>query len=95
VLAPGHGPLVTDPQSKLTQYIDHRLARENALLAALDAGERTIDQLVATVWADAPAMLRPAVEVTLAAHLDKLDEEERLPAGVERPQWPVSWLDHA
>ena len=94
-LAPGHGPLVTDPQTKLTQYIDHRLARETALLAALGGGARTIDQLVADVWADAPAMLRPAVEVTLAAHLDKLDEEGRLPEGVERPQWPVAWLDHA
>jgi len=95
VLAPGHGPEVTDPQAKLTQYIEHRLARERALLAALDAGGRTIDQLVADVWADAPAMLRPAVELTLAAHLDKLDEEGRLPDGVERPEWPVAWLDHA
>jgi glyoxylase-like metal-dependent hydrolase (beta-lactamase superfamily II) len=95
VLAPGHGPEVTDPEAKLTEYIDHRLARETALVAALDAGQRTITELVSTVWADAPAMLRPAVEVTLAAHLDKLDEEGRLPVGVERPQWPVPWLDHA
>jgi glyoxylase-like metal-dependent hydrolase (beta-lactamase superfamily II) len=95
VLAPGHGPEVTDPHAKLTQYIDHRLARESALLVALDAGQRSIDQLVSSVWADAPAMLRPAVEVTLAAHLDKLEEEARLPAGVERPKWPVPWLDHA
>jgi glyoxylase-like metal-dependent hydrolase (beta-lactamase superfamily II) len=95
VLAPGHGPEVTDPQTKLTQYIEHRLARESALLAALDAGQRTIDQLARNVWADAPALLRPAVEVTLAAHLDKLDEEGRLPDGVERPAWPVAWLDHA
>ena len=38
------------------------------------------------VWADAPAALRGAATVTLAAHLDKLDEEGRLPDGVERPQ---------
>jgi glyoxylase-like metal-dependent hydrolase (beta-lactamase superfamily II) len=95
VLAPGHGPQITDPQAKLTQYIEHRLARERALLVALDAGRRTIDQLVSEVWADAPAMLRPAVEVTLAAHLDKLEQEGRLPDGVERPTWPVAWLDHA
>jgi hypothetical protein len=30
-------------------------------------------------------MLRPAAAVTLAAHLDKLEEEGRLPVGVERP----------
>ncbi len=95
MLAPGHGPEVIDPQAKLTQYIEHRLTRERALLAALDAGRRTIDQLVSDVWSDAPVMMRPAVELTLAAHLDKLDEEGRLPDGVERPAWPVAWLDHA
>lgn len=94
-LAPGHGPLITDADAKLREYIEHRLAREAALVASLDAGARTIDELVARAWADAPAHLRPAVELTLAAHLDKLDEEGRLPAGVERPEWPVAWLDHA
>ena len=38
------------------------------------------------MWSDAPSALRPAATVTLAAHLDKLDEEGRLPDGVERPQ---------
>ncbi len=95
VLAPGHGPLVTDADAKLEQYISHRLARESALVAALDDGARTIDRFVGTVWADAPAELRPAVEVTLRAHLDKLAEEGRLPDGVEFPTWPVPWLDHA
>jgi hypothetical protein len=33
-------------------------------------------------------VLRPAAAVTLAAHLDKLEEEGRLPEGVERPKWP-------
>jgi glyoxylase-like metal-dependent hydrolase (beta-lactamase superfamily II) len=95
VLAPGHGPVVTDARAKLTEYIEHRAARERALLAALDGGARTIDAMVAAAWGDAPAQLRPAVEVTLAAHLDKLEDEGRLPTGVERPAWPVPWLDHA
>ena len=29
--------------------------------------------------------MRPAAAVTLAAHLDKLSDEGRLPPGVERP----------
>ncbi|MGO9489808.1 MAG: hypothetical protein ACLQBB_12355 [Solirubrobacteraceae bacterium] len=29
--------------------------------------------------------MRPVAAVTLAAHLDKLEEEQVLPAGVERP----------
>ncbi len=94
-IAPGHGPLVSDADAKLAQYIEHRLAREAALLSALAGGARTLDELIGSVWADAPAQLRPAVEVTLAAHLDKLAQEGRLPTGVQRPAWPVDWLAHA
>lgn len=95
MLAPGHGPVVMDADAKLREYLQHRLAREDALVAALAGGARSIDELVALAWSDAPPELRPAVEVTLAAHLDKLDEEGRLPEGVERPIWPVDWLSHA
>ena len=36
-------------------------------------------------WSDVPDLLRPAAAVTLAAHLDKLYAEGRLPPDVERP----------
>jgi glyoxylase-like metal-dependent hydrolase (beta-lactamase superfamily II) len=85
VICPGHGPLVNDPAAKLDDYIAHRLERERRLLAALDAGRRGVDEILDEVWDDAPAALRPAATVTLAAHLDKLAEEGRLPEGVERP----------
>jgi glyoxylase-like metal-dependent hydrolase (beta-lactamase superfamily II) len=85
VLCPGHGPVVRDPAAKLEQYIAHRLDRERRLVAALEAGKRRADELLDEVWSDAPAALRPAAAVTLAAHLDKLEEEGRLPAGVQRP----------
>jgi glyoxylase-like metal-dependent hydrolase (beta-lactamase superfamily II) len=88
VLCPGHGPPVADPAAKLDEYVAHRLDRERRLLAALDEGMRTVDELLDRVWDDAPAQLRPAAAVTLAAHLDKLDDENRLPDGVERPSWP-------
>jgi glyoxylase-like metal-dependent hydrolase (beta-lactamase superfamily II) len=87
-IAPGHGPLVDDPDAKLDEYVAHRLDRERRLVAALDAGKRTVDELLDDAWSDAPAALRPAAAVTLAAHLDKLEEEGRLPAGVERPALP-------
>jgi glyoxylase-like metal-dependent hydrolase (beta-lactamase superfamily II) len=85
VLCPGHGPVVDDPQAKLDEYISHRLGRERRLIAALDRGKRTVDELLDDVWDDAPPELRPAATVTLAAHLDKLADEGRLPPGVERP----------
>ena len=86
VICPGHGPVVLDAGAKLDEYLAHRLERERRLVEALDAGLRTADDLLDRVWSDAPAALRPAATVTLAAHLDKLAEEDRLPAGVERPQ---------
>jgi glyoxylase-like metal-dependent hydrolase (beta-lactamase superfamily II) len=85
-IGPGHGPAVEDPAAKLEQYIAHRLDRERRLLAALDDGLRSEDELLGRVWDDAPAILRPATAATLAAHLDKLADEGRLPAGVERPE---------
>ena len=88
LLCPGHGPAVADPDAKIGEYLAHRCDRERRVVAALDAGRRTVDELLDDVWDDAPAVLRPAAAVTLAAHLDKLEEEGRLPEGVERPKWP-------
>ncbi len=85
VLLPGHGPIVSDPGAKIDEYIDHRLAREQRLLAALSTGVRSVDEMLDAAWPEVPAVLRPAATVTLAAHLDKLADEGRLPAGVERP----------
>jgi glyoxylase-like metal-dependent hydrolase (beta-lactamase superfamily II) len=85
VLLPGHGPVVNEPAARIDGYIAHRLDRERRLLAGLDAGARTVPELLEAVWPDVPEILRPAATVTLAAHLDKLADEGRLPTGVERP----------
>ena len=88
LLCTGHGPPVTDPAALLDRYLAHRADRERRLLAALDDGLRTVDELLDRVWDDAPASLRLAATATLAAHLGKLEEEGRLPADVERVRWP-------
>ncbi len=85
VLLPGHGPVVDDPQAKLDEYISHRLDRERRLVAALELGAHTVDDLLDAAWTEVPELLRPAATVTLAAHLDKLADEGRLPEGVQRP----------
>jgi glyoxylase-like metal-dependent hydrolase (beta-lactamase superfamily II) len=87
VLCPGHGPPVWDAQSRLEQYAAHRIERENHLIMALGEGRRTVQELLDTVWWDVPPELRGAAQVTLAAHLDKLGEEQALPQGVERPSF--------
>ena len=88
LLCTGHGPPVTDPAALLHRYITHRRDRERRLVAALDAGLRGTDELLDRVWDDAPASLRLAAMATLVAHLDKLEEDGGLPAGVQRPPWP-------
>ena len=91
IICPGHGPLVLDADAKLAEYLEHRLERERLLLEALEQGARTPDDLLDRVWSDVAPQLRPAAAVTLVAHLDKLDDEGRLPAGVRRPALPA-WL---
>ncbi len=86
VLCPGHGPVVEEPAAKLDEYVAHRLDRERRLEAALAAGRRTVDELLDAAWDDVPAPLRPAAAVTLGAHLAKLEDEGRLPPGVQRPR---------
>jgi glyoxylase-like metal-dependent hydrolase (beta-lactamase superfamily II) len=87
VLCPGHGPPVWDAHAKLEEYVAHRVDRENRLIMSLGEGHRTVTELLDHVWSDVPAQLRPVAAATLAAHLDKLEEDQILPAGVERPSF--------
>lgn len=82
VICPGHGPYVWDPYAKLAEYLEHRFDRERRLVEALDSGLRNRDELLDVVWSDTPAELRPAAALTLAAHLEKLAGEGRLPPDV-------------
>jgi glyoxylase-like metal-dependent hydrolase (beta-lactamase superfamily II) len=83
VLYPGHGPEVHDPRAKIDEYIAHRREREDRLVAALGRGERSRGALLAEVWDDVPEVLRPAAALAMEAHLEKLDEEGRLPPDIK------------
>jgi glyoxylase-like metal-dependent hydrolase (beta-lactamase superfamily II) len=92
VLCPGHGDVVWRAREKLEEYIGHRIDRENRLIVALNEGLRSTSDLLAAVWPEVPEELRPAATATLAAHLDKLEDEQVLPRGVQRPGFdPDSW----
>jgi glyoxylase-like metal-dependent hydrolase (beta-lactamase superfamily II) len=82
LICPGHGPWITEPAAKLAEYVEHREMRERRLLAALERGERSRDALLAEAWSDVPDELRPAAAMVMQAHLDKLEAEGRLPAGL-------------
>jgi glyoxylase-like metal-dependent hydrolase (beta-lactamase superfamily II) len=80
LIAPGHGPWITDPAAKLAEYVEHREMRERRLLAALERGERSKEALLAEAWSDVAAELRPAAALVMEAHLQKLEREGKLPA---------------
>lgn len=83
-ICPGHGPVVWDPHDRIAHYIEHRLERERKVLAAIEAGARTNDEILDRAWDDAPIdsipMLRAAAAATLDAHLEKLRADGRLSA---------------
>jgi glyoxylase-like metal-dependent hydrolase (beta-lactamase superfamily II) len=83
LIAPGHGPWVTDPAAKLDEYVEHRLMRERRLLAALEQGERSRSELLTIVWDDVPLELLPMAAMAMEAHLEKLEAEGRLPGDLE------------
>jgi glyoxylase-like metal-dependent hydrolase (beta-lactamase superfamily II) len=83
LIAPGHGPWVTEPAAKLAEYVEHRQMRENRLLVALEEGERSRAELLATVWDDVPMELLPMAAMAMEAHLEKLEAEGRLPGDLE------------
>jgi glyoxylase-like metal-dependent hydrolase (beta-lactamase superfamily II) len=82
LICPGHGPWIEDPAAKLAEYVEHREMRERRLLAALERGERSREALLAEVWDDVPAEVRPAAAMVMQAHLDKLEAEARFEGGL-------------
>ena len=78
----GHGPELTeDPGAVLDFYLAHRAYREQQLLDALAAGPATVDELVATVYADVPRQVWPAAAQSTRATLAKLTAEGRVEPG--------------
>jgi glyoxylase-like metal-dependent hydrolase (beta-lactamase superfamily II) len=75
----GHGPELTEnPGAVLDFYLAHRAYREYQLLTALAAGPRTVDELVATVYAEVPRVMWPAATQSTRATLAKLQAEGRV-----------------
>ena len=78
LFAPGHGPWITDPRTKIDEYLAHRAERERKLVAALEGGERSRAALLDAAWDDVPQILVPAAAMAMEAHLEKLEAEGRL-----------------
>jgi glyoxylase-like metal-dependent hydrolase (beta-lactamase superfamily II) len=81
-LLPGHGPLLADPAGVLDFYLTHRAERLDEVRAAVEAGDRTPAQIVATVYAAVDRALWPFAESSVRAQLRYLRDQGELPAGV-------------
>lgn len=75
---PTHGPPITDLAPFLAAYLAHRLAREAQVLDRLAAGDRTIAEMVPTLYAAVDQRLWPAASLSVLAHLIKLVREGRV-----------------
>jgi glyoxylase-like metal-dependent hydrolase (beta-lactamase superfamily II) len=80
-LFPGHGPAVLDAVAKLEEYVEHRLWREERILAAARAGQ-TPAEMLPTVYDDVPPVAYPLAERQVLAHLTRLRRAGRLPEGI-------------
>ena len=69
-LFPAHGPL--------EEYIGHRLAREQQIIAVLERGLEAVPDMVASIYAAYPPGLHAAAAQSVTSHLRKLEAEERV-----------------
>ena len=75
---PGHGPVLTDPHPYVEALLEHRIARENAIAAALQSGPQTTKGLVEALYSKIQPILKMAAERNVIAHLMKLQGEGRV-----------------
>ena len=79
VICPGHGQVVHNATARVQWYIEHRRQREEQVVAALEAGARTVDEMVRAVYPrNLRRGLRSAAARNVGTHLLKLQEEGRV-----------------
>jgi glyoxylase-like metal-dependent hydrolase (beta-lactamase superfamily II) len=72
LLLPGHGGPVTSPKSFMRGLKAHRKMRERAIIERLSRGDRTIPQMVQSIYRDTDPRLHGAAALSVLAHLEDL-----------------------
>jgi glyoxylase-like metal-dependent hydrolase (beta-lactamase superfamily II) len=75
VYLPGHGGPVTKPAAYVTSLKAHRQMREKSIITHIQAGDRTVDALVATMYRGLAPQLHRAACLSVLAHLEDLVEK--------------------
>ena len=69
IFYPAHGAAVTKPQQLLRGMIGHRMQRERQILKRLEAGDRSVSEIVVAAYPGLDPRLVPAAEASVTAHL--------------------------
>ncbi|MGO7975622.1 MBL fold metallo-hydrolase [Rhizobium ruizarguesonis] len=80
LLLPGHGGAVTQPSTFLKALKAHRLRREQAVLARVEAGDRQIAEMVKVIYRDTDPKLHGAAALSVLAHIEDLLERGEIAA---------------
>jgi glyoxylase-like metal-dependent hydrolase (beta-lactamase superfamily II)/8-oxo-dGTP pyrophosphatase MutT (NUDIX family) len=83
-LYPAHGPVVPDGPAKLTEYLEHREAREERVLDAIRAGLSSVEEIVPAAYADVAEPLRAIAARSTEAILIKLLDEGKVSCAGKR-----------
>jgi glyoxylase-like metal-dependent hydrolase (beta-lactamase superfamily II) len=89
-IVPAHGPSITDAQAKISEYIQHRMLREQQVIQTLEAltPGATIPEMVPQIYVDVDPKLHPIAAWSVEAHLIKL-EREGLVERLENDRWAL------
>lgn len=90
IIWPTHGPAITEVAPFLQAYKDHRMERENQVLAQLKAGHSTIAEMVPVLYAAVDQRLWPAASLSVLSHLMKLTKDGRVIAA-PAPELSARW----
>ncbi|MFQ5924679.1 MAG: MBL fold metallo-hydrolase, partial [Dehalococcoidia bacterium] len=78
LICPGHGPAIGEARRKLDELIQHRLEREEQVIAGLKQGKATVKELVADIYPELDSLLIEAAKGQVLAHLMKLEGEGKV-----------------
>lgn len=73
---PGHGGPVTSPRAFMRGLKAHRKMRERAIIERLNAGDRTIAEMVRAIYRETDPRLHGAAGLSVLAHLEDLVHRE-------------------
>jgi ribonuclease/clavin/mitogillin len=85
-LFPAHGPPVDDPPGLVRSYLEHRRKRERQIVAAIEAGHRTVEAIAESIYDGLEPRLMPAARENVRAHLEKLAADA---VAADRDGWRI------